>query len=101
MPKGHKDNCLCTVCQQRRKKLVVATVAVPLEIVPVVAPSVIAPKPVEVPAGSLKPNEKFEFNGQLYRAGMKAADCILGTNITQPGVAAVTLGLNTMVKVIK
>jgi len=53
--------------------------------------------PAMVRASSLKTGDKFEFNGEIYRAG-KSRDCVLGANLTRSGEPVMTLGLNAMVK---
>lgn len=56
-----------------------------------------APAPLMVRASSLKSGDKFEFNGEIYRAG-RSQGCVLGANLTQPSAPVITLGLNAMVK---
>lgn len=66
-------------------------------VVEVVEEVPVAPAPLMVRASSLKNGDKFEFNGEIYRAG-KSQSCVLGANLTQPRAPVITLGLNVMVK---
>jgi len=57
----------------------------------------VVPAPLMVRASSLKSGDKFEFNGEIYRAG-KSRDCVIGANLSQPGAPVITVGPNAMVK---
>jgi len=69
-------------------------------IVEAAPPVVVVAPPVMVRASSLKSGDKFEFNGEIYRAG-KSQSCVLGANLTQPRAPVLTVGLNAMVKPVR
>lgn len=91
----HKPDCSCVICQKTREKASIEIKPVPsLEVPPRVGP-------VLVPAGSLKPGTIFEFNGLRCRAGHRDVDFITAANIGSPGSVPITLGLSTIIKLIK
>lgn len=92
----HKEDCQCRVCTAVRAKA--AREAQP----DVPEAEVKAEAEVEelVEAGSLKPGNIFEFADKSYRAGRKDTDFILAVSVAEPGTVPITLGLNTMVKLV-
>lgn len=85
MPKGHKDTCLCVVCQQSRRKAAPAAVSAPTP-TEVVTPPAIVVVPVLLPPATvrlnnLEPNAYFEIGGEKFMVKEKVEGMVVCCNL--------------------
>lgn len=88
MPKGHKENCQCSICVRVRNKAVAI-------------PAAVQPEPPKVPttvsASSLGVGDRFILNGERFQAGIKDAGMLMVISLDKPRAGRQMLDLNQKV----